>query len=93
VSSLPNKREFLGKIINAETTTSSKPRGLPNNQSDENEIPNKDLFIVMDLIKPVLTNNYIISPKGQQKLYNSNKKKLGKVQISNELGIYGVLVR
>jgi hypothetical protein len=55
-------------------------------------IPNKDLFIVMEKIKPVITDNYIVSPKQQAKLHDSDQK-LRKVQITNELGIFGVLVK
>lgn len=77
-------REFLSQVIEEEKNKSEDER--------DSAVPNKNLFIVMDLIKPVYTENYIISPKSQQMLASSQQK-LSKTQITNELGIYGVLVR
>ena len=62
------------------------------NQNGDSTIPSKDIFVVMDVIKPTSSENYIISPKSQQKCSDSDQK-LVKTQITNELGIFGVLVR
>lgn len=71
----------------------SQPSLVNNSICNENQnIPNKDSFIVMDLIKPVATNNFIISSKKQKGL-KTIQSKFSKIKISNELGIYGVLVR
>ena len=62
------------------------------NQNGDSTIPSKDIFVVMDVIKPTSSENYIISPKAQQKCSDSDQK-LVKTRITNELGIFGVLVR
>ena len=55
---------------------------------------NKESFIVQELLKPLISENYIISPKLQQKLIQSESKELlQKEKITNELGVYGVLVK
>lgn len=63
-----------------------------NHQNGDSTIPSKDIFVVMDVIKPTSSENYIISPKAQQKCSDSDQK-LVKTRITNELGIFGVLVR
>jgi len=63
--------------------------------SDSNdELYNRERYIVMELLKPAISENYIVSPKLQQKLVQSGKGSLlEKEKITNELGIYGVLVK
>ena len=63
--------------------------------SDSNdELYNRERYIVMELLKPAISENYIISPKLQQKLVQSGKGSLlEKEKITNELGLYGVLVK
>ena len=62
------------------------------NNHDEKSSSNKDLFIVMNKINPVSSENYIVSAHSQCKVTDSQQK-LTKMRITNELGIYGVLVR
>lgn len=67
---------------------------IRNNSEVNNQIYNKESFIVQELLKPLISENYIISPKIQQKLVQSDKKDLlQKENITNELGVYGVLVK
>lgn len=67
---------------------------IRNNSEVNNQMYNKESFIVQELLKPLITENYIISPKIQQKLVQSdNKDLLQKENITNELGVYGVLVK
>lgn len=48
----------------------------------------------MEYLRPAISDNFIISPKSQQNLYQSGKEgTLNKISITNELGIYGVLVK
>jgi len=47
----------------------------------------------MELLRPVITNNFIISPKIQMNNKKLGKDSLAKISITNELGIYGVLVQ
>ena len=49
----------------------------------------KDLYVVMEFLRPIAHDNYIISSKSQK----DNKKLLHKLPITNELGIYGTLIR
>lgn len=67
--------------------------GHHNNHHDEKSSSNnKDLFIVMNKINPASSENYIVSAHSQCKVVDSQQK-LTKMRITNELGIYGVLVR
>jgi hypothetical protein len=67
---------------------------IRNNSEVNNQMYNKESFIVQELLKPLISENYIISPKIQQKLVQSdNKDLLQKENITNELGVYGVLVK
>jgi len=67
---------------------------IRNNSEVNNQMYNKESFIVQELLKPLISENYIISPKIQQKLIQSdNKDLLQKENITNELGVYGVLVK
>ena len=67
---------------------------IRNNSEVNNQMYNKESFIVQELLKPLISENYIISPKIQQKLVQSDKKDLlQKENITNELGVYGVLVK
>ncbi|CAF0731917.1 unnamed protein product [Brachionus calyciflorus] len=64
------------------------------NESTKEDKYNKDLYIVMEYLRPQVTYNYIISSKLQQKLYETGQKDLfEKKEITNELGVYGVLVK
>ena len=59
----------------------------------------RELYIVMELLQPTISNNIIISPKGQQKKallqdeIGHAPSSLEQTQITNELGVYGVLVK
>ena len=53
----------------------------------------RELYIAMELLRPVVTNNFIISPKIQMNNKKLGKDCLNKISITNELGIYGVLVQ
>ncbi len=65
----------------------------PETCTDENSlITSKNRYIVMELLKPPISKNVIISSTSQQKLSTTGNL----VQISNitnEIGIFGVLVR
>jgi hypothetical protein len=63
-------------------------------KNSDDELYNKERYIVMELLKPAISENYIISPKLQQNLVQSGKESLlEKENITNELGVYGVLVK
>lgn len=52
----------------------------------------KELYIVMELLKPPTTENLVISAKTEQ--YNFiNQKQIKCSKINSEFGVYGVLVR
>jgi hypothetical protein len=62
--------------------------GSRNEQDDEEKYdPNR--YIVMELLKPAITENYIISSK----CVYDDRSKLKKTKITNELGVYGVYLR
>ena len=62
------------------------------NDIEDEVMTNKQRYIVMELLKPPITKNVIVSSKSQQKLASSgNLVQVSK--ITNELGIFGVLVR
>jgi len=63
--------------------------------SNTSQTLNRDFYIVMELLKPLVSYNYIISPKLQAEAANNVKQKyrLDKIKITNELGIYGVYLR
>lgn len=68
--------------------------GCHKNDYDEDDIYNRDRYIVMELLKPSVTHNYLISAKSQHKNSQNGKNvSLEKSYITNELGIYGVLVK
>lgn len=87
--------EMLLKIKDLENKSSTNGSQTNGNGSHEDkEMYNKDMYIVMELLRPVTSNNYIISPKSQLALSKvGSSDLLSKMQITNELGIYGVLVR
>jgi len=62
------------------------------NDDEDETITNKQRYIVMELLKPPITENVIVSSKSQQKLANTGNL-LHVSKITNELGIFGVLVR
>ncbi len=66
-----------------------------NNFLNANQMFNKDFYIVMELLKPLVSNNYIISSKLQAEKTSKleERYRLKKVKITNELGIYGVYLR
>lgn len=77
-------REILTNMLNSSNLQ----------ESEIDELYNKERYIVMELLKPVISENYIISPKLQQKLVQANNQLLlNKEKITNELGVYGVLVK
>jgi hypothetical protein len=75
-------REILVKMLRDRKKTNE------NNEA----LYNKENYIVMELLKPFVTENYIISAKSQQQLIQNNSQ-VKKSKINNELGIYGVLVK
>ena len=84
--------EILLKIKDLENKSSTN--GNHTNRNNIDEMYNKDMYIVMELLRAVTSNNYIISPKSQLALSKiGSSDLLNKIQITNELGIYGVLVR
>lgn len=55
---------------------------------------NKNFYIVMEYLRPFVSHNYIISSKHQKQLFENGKQgTLEKKKITNELGVYGVLVK
>jgi hypothetical protein len=62
------------------------------NDDEDEIITNKQRYIVMELLKPPITENVIVSSKSQQKLANTGNL-VHMSKITNELGIFGVLVR
>jgi len=62
------------------------------NDNEDEIITNKQRYIVMELLKPPITENVIVSSKSQQKLANTGNL-VHMSKITNELGIFGVLVR
>jgi len=59
----------------------------------ENElVTNKQRYIVMERLKPAVVENVLISSRAQKKLAISGEM-VGVSQITNELGMFGVLVR
>ena len=54
----------------------------------------KDLYVVMELLRPMAVDNYIISPKSQREMIqNGDTVLLKKVAVTNELGVYGTIVK
>jgi hypothetical protein len=67
---------------------------IDHTHEDKDDIYNKDRYIVMELLKPSVTQNYLVSAKNQHKnSQNGRNSILEKSYITNELGIYGVLVK
>lgn len=59
----------------------------------ENEdLLNKERYIVMELLKAPITENILVTPKMQQKFQETGNLHQ-RSKITNELGIFGVLVR
>lgn len=55
---------------------------------------NKNFYIVMEYLRPLVSYNYIISSKYQQQQYKEGQQgNLEKKKITNELGVYGVFVK
>jgi hypothetical protein len=72
----------------------NETNGYHKHDDKEDDIYNRDRYIVMELLKPSVTQNYLISAKNQQKNSQNGKNDLlEKSYITNELGIYGVLVK
>jgi hypothetical protein len=79
----------------------------PEARKGENDIYDKNIYIAMEFLRPLVSDNYIISATVQQKLNKSidandsaipapiknDKFMFKKALITNELGIYGVTVR
>lgn len=62
------------------------------NDSEDEMVTSKKRYIVMELLKAPVTKNIIINPKSQQKLA-ATANLLHVSKITNELGIFGILVR
>lgn len=91
-------KELLLKIVDLENKKNEQNQN--GNGLLVDDVYNKDLYIVMELLRPPVSQNYIISAKSQMKKYNQNasnvEKKvslLDKIEITNELGIYGVILK
>ena len=66
------------------------------NVSNATEVKNKptrDLYILMELLNPVVNENYIISANTISMAKKRGKDLLEKIKITNEIGIFGVLVQ
>ena len=59
---------------------------------DNEDITNKDRYIVMELLKPMVTENILITQKSQHILAKTNCS-IKTSRINNELGTFGVLVK
>ena len=84
----------MDKIISLDSSKRAD-NNLSSSTSDQEDMYKKERFIVMELLRPLVSDNYIISPKSQQQsLYAKlGDEYLKKIQITNEVGVYGVQVR
>jgi glutathione synthase len=80
-------REILSKIRELEKDSNSVE-----NQNSDHKFK-RELYVVMELLRPAISKNFLISPKLQMIAKQSGKECLTKINITNELGIYGVLVK
>ena len=55
------------------------------------DIYNRDRYIVMEKLRPTESKNFLITSKYHSNMLKSNELK--RIDITNELGVYGVLVR
>ncbi len=53
----------------------------------------RGLYILMELLNPVVNENYIISANTISMAKKGGKGLLEKIKITNEIGIFGVLVQ
>lgn len=77
-------KNILDKMLKNETKTVK--------DSDDEDITNKNRYIVMELLKPRITDNILVS-QGSQQILAKTKSPLKTSKINNELGTYGVLVK
>lgn len=84
-------REILNKILEREQNGLSE-RNESQSPCGEEDLYKRDRYIVMERLRPVVSQNYFISPRNQMYLQRTSGK-LEKTEVTNELGIYGVLVR
>ena len=54
---------------------------------------NRQLYILMELLKPVVNENFIISANSISMAKKLGKNSLEKTRITNEIGIFGALVQ
>ena len=60
----------------------------------EGNLYHRDSYIAMERLKPIASFNYLISAKNQAHLHRTDQAaQIRKTEITNELGIYGVVVR
>ena len=59
------------------------------------DVYNRQRYIVMELLRPVISNNFLISARSQQSLRakSGTRRLVEKAEITNELGVFGVLVK
>ena len=54
---------------------------------------NRQLYILMELLNPVVNENFIISANSISMAKKLGKNSLEKTRITNEIGIFGALVQ
>jgi hypothetical protein len=52
----------------------------------------KELYILMELLNPIVNDNFIISSQTQMRAKKDGNDCLRKIRISDEFGIFGVLI-
>lgn len=60
--------------------------------SNDEDVANKNRYIVMERLKPLITDNILVTQNSQHELAKT-KSPLKTSKIDNELGTYGVLVK
>ena len=60
--------------------------------SEDEVVTNKQRYIVMERLKPTIVDNVIVSSRTQQRLATKGEM-VSVSKITNELGMFGVLVR
>ncbi len=84
-----NKIREDEKLKKSSSVMADKPDKIM--KEEEEDIYNKERYIAMERLRPVESKNYIISSKYHSNLIKSPDLK--KISITNELGVFGVLVR
>ncbi len=63
------------------------------NASQATSQQNRQLYVLMELLKPVVNENFIISAQSISTAKKQGKNILEKIRITNEIGIFGALVQ